>query len=164
MKVLHSGTPGTCLRREQAWWGFPLVSPAEGTSALAQAHFNQLHACACMDRHARTTLRPHHHHHHLRCSSWMCCGSVIGGWLGRVSTTLHLHAPYITYSTSTSFVCFFCLTHPFSCVGASPSTHASLWSSFVRRCPERWILSCARHAREKQFQRQAADLSDTLYW
>ena len=32
-------------------------------------------------------------------------GSVIGGWLGRVCTTLHLHAPNITYSTSASFVC-----------------------------------------------------------
>ena len=31
-------------------------------------------------------------------------GSVNGGWLGRVCTTLHLHAPYITHSTSASFV------------------------------------------------------------
>ena len=31
-------------------------------------------------------------------------GSVIGGWLGRVCTTLHLHAPNITYSTTASFV------------------------------------------------------------
>ena len=32
-------------------------------------------------------------------------GSVNGGWLGRVCTTLHLHAPYIhPHSTSASFV------------------------------------------------------------
>ena len=34
-----------------------------------------------------------------------------GGWLGRVCTTLHLHAPYITHSTSTSFVSVFCFSH-----------------------------------------------------
>ena len=27
-------------------------------------HFNWVHACACMDRRARITHRPHHHHHH----------------------------------------------------------------------------------------------------
>ena len=37
--------------------------PAEGSSALALVHFNSLHECACMDRHARTTFSPHHHHH-----------------------------------------------------------------------------------------------------
>ena len=33
---------------------------------MALVHFNSLHACACMDRHARTTFSPHHHHnnHH----------------------------------------------------------------------------------------------------
>ena len=33
------GTPGTCPRRRQAQ-GHRLVSPAEGTSALALVHFN----------------------------------------------------------------------------------------------------------------------------
>ena len=33
-------------------------------------------------------------------------GSVNGGWLGRVCTILHLHAPYITHSTRASFVWF----------------------------------------------------------
>ena len=42
---------------------FRLVSPAEGASALALAHFNEVHTCACMDRHACTTHRPYHHHH-----------------------------------------------------------------------------------------------------
>ena len=37
----------------------------------------------------------------------LCSGSVNGGWLGRVCTTLHLHAPYITHSTSASFVLLF---------------------------------------------------------
>ena len=36
-------------------------------------------------------------------------GSVNGGWLGRVCTTLHLHAPYITHSISASFLFFFLL-------------------------------------------------------
>ena len=51
----------------------------------------------------------------------LLCGSVNGGWLGRVCTTLHLHVPYITYSTSTSFVCFFCIFSSLmiSCVMAS---------------------------------------------
>ena len=31
-------------------------------------------------------------------------GSVNGGWLGRVCTTLHLHAPYMTRSTSAFFL------------------------------------------------------------
>ena len=39
---MHPGTPGTCLRREQAWEVFRLVSPAEGTSAMALVHFHQL--------------------------------------------------------------------------------------------------------------------------
>ena len=43
--ILHLGTPGTCSRGYRRR-GFRLVSPAEGTSALAPVRFNSLHACA----------------------------------------------------------------------------------------------------------------------
>ena len=52
---IAAGAPGTCSWRVQAEWvpaGLRLVSPAEGTSALALFHFQQLHRCACMNRHA----------------------------------------------------------------------------------------------------------------
>ena len=49
---------------------------------------------------------------HFVSQGLLCCWSVIGGWLGRVCTTLHLHAPYITHSSRASFVfCFFVLFH-----------------------------------------------------
>ena len=37
--ILHLGTPGTCLRRENRRRWFRLVSPGEGTSARALVHF-----------------------------------------------------------------------------------------------------------------------------
>ena len=53
---LHLGTLGTCSRRLQA--GFRLVSPAEGTSALALVRLNQMHrACAWTDIRTLHTVR-----------------------------------------------------------------------------------------------------------
>ena len=55
---LHLGTPGTCSRRLQALGGFRLVSPAEGTSALALARSNSMHrACAWTDIRTLHTVR-----------------------------------------------------------------------------------------------------------
>ena len=46
----------------------------------------------------------------MRACVYVCicvCGSVVGGWLGRVSTILHLHASHIhLHSTSASFLLF----------------------------------------------------------
>ena len=55
-------------------------------------------------------------------------GSVNGGWLGRVCTTLHLHAPYITHSTSASFVCL--------------SFHPHSKCSFVERFVTWFLVQC----------------------
>ena len=52
-EVLCLGTPGTCLRREQALDFFRLDSPAEGASALARAH---LIKCTHGERITRDTL------------------------------------------------------------------------------------------------------------
>ena len=54
---LHLGTPGTCFRRERRRAFCRLVSPAEGTSALALVRFNQVHACARINRDTRAISR-----------------------------------------------------------------------------------------------------------
>ena len=38
-----------------------------------------------------------------------------GGWLGRVCTTPHLHVPYVTHSTSASFVLLLYFLSVFMC-------------------------------------------------
>ena len=63
---LFSGTPGTCLRRERGVGVFSRWS-VQPNGESVHWHWSILiscHACACMDRHARTTFSPHHHHHH----------------------------------------------------------------------------------------------------
>ena len=101
VRVLHSGTLGTCLRRERAvGFFFRLVSPAEGTSALALVHFNELHACvqACA-----YYLRPHHNHHnHHNHHLFVGRRMVMGIYFGSV-----LFPPFSMFVT--------CLSLPSSC-------------------------------------------------
>ena len=57
--ILHPGTPGTCSRRHQAWWGSSRRDQCTGTGP-----FKLVAWCTRMDRHACATHCPHHHHHH----------------------------------------------------------------------------------------------------
>ena len=54
---LHLGTPGTCLRSEQAYGFFRLVSPAEGAGALALAHLISCMLLVHMIRPFNTSLQ-----------------------------------------------------------------------------------------------------------
>ena len=67
-----------------------LVSPVEGTSALALANLVRCTLLARMDRHARNASRPHHHHHHhhhqavcLKCALVLSCGACTMDLNGR---------------------------------------------------------------------------------
>ena len=45
---------------------------------MALVHFNQLHACRSMDRHALATQCPNHHHHHHHLAGAMDGARVAG--------------------------------------------------------------------------------------
>ena len=61
-----------------------------------------------------------------------CCGTVVGGWLGRVSTILQVTLRCIPHSTSASllFACFF---FAFSIHGSFVSSWSPTWN-LCRRC------------------------------